>query len=100
MWILILLVLFSLSFSKTFTYGVKVLWFEVGEIKITIEKDKAVAVGRTYKSFEWLYKYDFEFVSDGKKLYLYEKEKHPILTDLKYVYLAAYNIFSNKIRSA
>ncbi|HEM48658.1 MAG TPA: sugar transferase, partial [Caldithrix sp.] len=32
--------------------------------------------------------------------YLREKQKHPILTDIKYIGLATYNILTNKIRSA
>lgn len=32
--------------------------------------------------------------------YLREKQKHPIITDLKYIALATYNILTNKIRSA
>ncbi|WP_461829762.1 hypothetical protein [Aquifex sp.] len=73
--ILILLLLVSLSFSKTITYGVKVLWFEVGEIKVILTQDKAVAEGKTYKSFEWLYRYNFKFVWKRNKIYLYEREK-------------------------
>ncbi len=73
---LILLFLISLSFSKTLTYGVKVLWFEVGEIKIVLTEDKAFAEGKTYESFEWLYRYNFKFVWDKEKIYLYEKEKN------------------------
>lgn len=73
--ILLLLLLVSFAFSKTITYGVKVLWFEVGEIKITLTQDKAVAEGRTYKSFEWLYRYNFRFVWDRENIFLYEREK-------------------------
>ena len=73
---LILLFLISFSFSKTLTYGVKVLWFEVGEIKIVLTEDKALAEGKTYKSFEWLYRYNFKFVWDKEKIYLYEREKN------------------------
>ena len=71
---LILLIFVSLSFSRTLTYGVKVFWFEVGKIKITITKDRAVAEGRTYKSFEWLYKYNFKFIQEKGKILLLEKE--------------------------
>ena len=73
--LLIFLLLVSLSFSKTLTYGVKVLWFEVGEIKIVLTKDRALAEGRTYKSFEWLYRYNFKFVWEKDRIYLYEREK-------------------------
>ncbi len=37
---------------------------------------------------------------EAERIYLKEKEKHPILTDWKYLYLALYNILTNKIRSA
>jgi hypothetical protein len=37
---------------------------------------------------------------EAETIYLLEKEKHPVRTDVKYFYLAIYNIFTNKIRSA
>ena len=74
--LLIFLFLISLSFAKTLTYGVKVLWFEVGEIKIVLTEEKALAEGKTYKSFEWLYRYNFKFVWDKNNIYLYEREKN------------------------
>ena len=47
----------------------------MGEIKITLTQNRAVAEGRTYKSFEWLYRYNFRFLQEGKKIFLYEREK-------------------------
>ncbi len=37
---------------------------------------------------------------EAETTYILEKEKHPIMTDVKYFYMAAYNILTNKIRSA
>ncbi len=70
-----LLLFISFAFSKTIVYGVKVLWFEVGEIRIRLTEDKAYAEGRTYKSFGWLYRYNFRFVWDRDRVFLYEREK-------------------------
>ena len=64
-----------MSFSKTLTYGVKVLGFEVGEIKVVVSENKAVAEGQTYENFRWLYEYDFKFVWEGNDAYLYERER-------------------------
>lgn len=37
---------------------------------------------------------------EAETTYILEKEKSPVWTDVKYLYLAVYNIFTNKIRSA
>ncbi len=37
---------------------------------------------------------------EAERIYLFEKEKRPIFTDVKYFGLAVYNILTNKIRSA
>ncbi len=36
----------------------------------------------------------------SERIYISEKQQHPILTDIKYFYLAVFNILTNKIRSA
>jgi len=41
-----------------------------------------------------------DLYEESEKIYLSEKEKQPFLTDIKYFYLAIYNILTNKIRSA
>jgi lipopolysaccharide/colanic/teichoic acid biosynthesis glycosyltransferase len=41
-----------------------------------------------------------DLYEESEKIYLTEKEKQPFLTDVKYFYLAMYNILTNKIRSA
>ena len=37
---------------------------------------------------------------EAERIYLKEKSKHPFSTDVKFLYLALYNILTNKIRSA
>jgi len=37
---------------------------------------------------------------ESERMYLTEKEKHPIWTDIKYLFWAIYNILTNRIRSA
>lgn len=37
---------------------------------------------------------------EAETTYLLEKEKHALITDVKYIYLGIFNIFTNKIRSA
>ena len=37
---------------------------------------------------------------ESERIYLTEKEKHPIFTDIKYFVWGTYNILANKIRSA
>jgi len=36
----------------------------------------------------------------SERIYISEKQQHPFLTDIKYFYLAVFNILTNKIRSA
>ena len=73
--VLLIFLLISLSFSKTITYDVYVLFFKVGEIKIKLNKNYAYAEGRTVNGWELIYSYNFKFIQEGKKLELYEKEK-------------------------
>jgi len=47
-----------------------------------------------------LLKQDVEEYIESERIYLQEKEKKPFTTDIKYLFKAFYNIFTNKIRSA
>ncbi len=47
-----------------------------------------------------LLKQDVAEYIESERIYLLEKEKHPVWTDFKYFFKAIYNIFTNKIRSA
>jgi hypothetical protein len=46
-----------------------------------------------------LLKQDVEQYIESEKTYLLEKEKKPYTTDIKYFFVAVYNILTNKIRS-
>jgi hypothetical protein len=43
---------------------------------------------------------DSEGNIEAERIYLFEKAKHPYLTDIKYFFLALYNILSGKIKSS
>ncbi len=43
---------------------------------------------------------DVEHYIESERIYLLEKQKHPFQTDVKYFFMALFNIVSNKIRSA
>jgi len=73
--LLLIFLLITFSFSKTFYYDVYVLFFRVGEIKIQIEKNKSYAEGKTLKSMSWLYSYNFKFYEEKGDMKLYENEK-------------------------
>ena len=47
-----------------------------------------------------LLKQDVEEYIESEKIYLKEKELHPFFTDVKYLFWGAFNILTNKIRSA
>jgi len=73
--LILLLLLKALLFAETYTYEVYLFFFKVGEIKVELGKNEAKAEGHTYKSWRWLYSYDFKFVQKGSKLFLEEIEK-------------------------
>ncbi|GAB6065389.1 hypothetical protein JCM9492_04810 [Aquifex pyrophilus] len=72
--LLLLLLLISFTFPLTATYEVYLFFFKVGEIKVHVEKDKALAEGKTYETWRWLYDYNFKFIQRGKEITLYERE--------------------------
>jgi hypothetical protein len=37
---------------------------------------------------------------ESERIYLAEKMKSPVLTDVKYLFMALYNIFTGKIKSS
>lgn len=73
---LIILLLFSFSFSKTIIYDVYLYFFKVGNVKIQLKDNETYAEGKTSKDIRWLYTYDFKFIQKGNEMFLYEREKN------------------------
>ncbi|RUM31395.1 MAG: hypothetical protein DSY42_02805 [Aquifex sp.] len=74
--IFLILLLFSLSFSKTIIYDVYLYFFKVGNVKIELKDNETYAEGKTSEGMSWLYTYDFKFVQKGNEMFLYEREKN------------------------
>ena len=74
--LLIILLLFSLSFSKTIIYDVYLYFFKVGNVRIELKNNETYAEGKTLESMSWLYTYNFKFVQKGNEVFLYEREKN------------------------
>ncbi|HIQ48264.1 MAG TPA: hypothetical protein EYH58_01315, partial [Aquifex aeolicus] len=74
--LLIILLLFSLSFSKTIIYDVYLYFFKVGNVRIELKNNETYAEGKTLEAMRWLYTYDFKFVQKGNEMFLYEREKN------------------------
>ncbi|WP_457623385.1 hypothetical protein [Persephonella sp.] len=72
--ILIVLLIPFCVFSEEVLYKTYLGSIPVGEIKITIEKNRVVAEGSTYHYISWLYNYNFRFIKEDNNYLLYEKE--------------------------
>lgn len=72
--VFLFLICFFTTYAEKGVYKAYVYFIPVGEITFSLEKDRILVKGETYKSLRWIYNYTFRFEANNSGYYLYEKE--------------------------